>query len=86
MRAHALRRAPGTKEGQLDDILQNSVDHDTHDWKASDFGETDYVTEDEVANMVEDVADGSQDEATNADEFGWTLSAEERAALPKVEL
>jgi hypothetical protein len=86
MRVHAPRRAPGTKEGQLDDTLQDSVDHDTHDWKASDFGEADYMTEDEVANMVEDVADGSQDEATNADEFGWTLSAEERAALPKVEL
>ena len=66
--------------------MHDSVDNDTQDWAASDFGQADYVTEDEVANMVEDVADGSQDEATNADEFGWTLPAGERAALPKVEL
>lgn len=70
----------------MDDALQDSMDYDTQDWNASDFGEADYVTEDEVANMVEDVADGRQDEAPDADEFGWTLPAEERAALPKGEL
>ncbi len=62
------------------------MDFDTQDWSASDFGEADLVTDDEVANMVEDVADGTQDEAPDADEFGWTLPPEERAALPKGEL
>jgi hypothetical protein len=73
------------KEAPLADGLQDSMDYDAQDWKASDFGEAYYVTEAEVANMVDDVADGRQD-ATDADEFGWTLPAEERAALPKGEL
>jgi hypothetical protein len=73
-------------EGGPMDALQDSMDFDTQDWKESDFGEADYVTDDEVVKMVEDVADGRQDEAPDADEFGWTLPAEERAALPKGEL
>ena len=74
------------KGAQLNDALQDSAEYDTRDWQAADFAEADYVTDDEVATMIEDVADGSQDEASDADEFGWTLPAEERAALPKGEL
>jgi hypothetical protein len=70
----------------LSDAPQDSANLDTQDWQASDFGEADYVTDAEVASMVEDVADGSQDEASDADEFGWTLPPEQRAALPKGEL
>ena len=67
----------------MGEALQDSVDQDTQDWKASDFGEADLVTDGEVATMVEAVADGGQDDASDAEEPGWALSPAERAALPK---
>lgn len=39
------------------------TEHDAVDWRAVDFGDDAYAAPDEVAALVEDVADGTQDDA-----------------------
>ena len=49
---------------------QEPSEDDTHDWRAAEFGDDDYLDDGTVAEMVVEVADGTQLDVPGEDR-GW---------------
>jgi hypothetical protein len=64
-------------------VYPDENDEETRDWKASEFGEAAYFTDDQVSDGAVELVDGTQDDGHTDDEFGWTLPEAERAALSR---
>ena len=58
---------------------QEPSEDDAPDWRAAEFGDDDYLDDDTVAEMVVEVADGTQRDAPGDDQ-GWAAETAEQSS------